>query len=53
MKRRTDACTVILLLVVAGFSHLRILGEENACLQQYGEAYREYMRRTPRYLLFF
>ena len=43
---------VILLLVATGFYHLRILGEERRCLEQYGEAYREYMRRVPRYLLF-
>ncbi|HOG45347.1 MAG TPA: isoprenylcysteine carboxylmethyltransferase family protein [Anaerolineae bacterium] len=44
---------VILLLVMVGFYHLRLLGEEDALLQQYGEAYREYMRRVPRYFVFF
>ncbi len=33
--------------------HLRILAEEQACLAQYGEAYRDYMKKTPRYFLFF
>jgi protein-S-isoprenylcysteine O-methyltransferase Ste14 len=33
-------------------SHLRILAEEEQCLKQYGENYKEYMENTPRYLLF-
>ncbi len=33
--------------------HFRILAEERACLAQYGEAYRAYMQRIPRYWLFF
>jgi protein-S-isoprenylcysteine O-methyltransferase Ste14 len=32
---------------------MRIVAEEKACLQQYGESYRSYMQRVPRYLLFF
>lgn len=44
---------VILYLVSAAFIHFRILGEETACLKQYGESYREYMGRVPRYFLFF
>ena len=35
------------------FLHTRILAEEKACLQRYGESYRDYMKRVPRYLLFF
>lgn len=34
-------------------SHLGILGEEEVCLRQYGDSYREYMQRVPRYLMFF
>ena len=34
-------------------SPLRILAEEKSCLRQYGDAYRSYMRRVPRYFLFF
>ena len=41
-----------LLLVGAGFYHFRILGEETACLKQYGEPYRQYLARVPRYFLF-
>lgn len=44
---------VVLLLVAAGFYHFRILGEEKACLKRYGESYRDYMNRVPRYFLFF
>lgn len=35
------------------FLHSRILAEEKACLDQYGDSYREYMKRVPRYFLFF
>jgi protein-S-isoprenylcysteine O-methyltransferase Ste14 len=35
------------------FLHTRILAEEQACLQRYGEAYRDLMKRVPRYFLFF
>jgi protein-S-isoprenylcysteine O-methyltransferase Ste14 len=44
---------VLLLSVRIVFNHFRILGEERACLEQYGDAYREYMERAPRYMLFF
>ena len=35
------------------FFHVRILAEEKACLERYGDSYREYMKRVPRYFLFF
>ena len=35
------------------FLHSRILAEEKACLQRYGDEYRDYMKRVPRYFLFF
>lgn len=35
------------------FTHLGILGEEQVCLQQYGEAYRAYLKRVPRYFILF
>jgi protein-S-isoprenylcysteine O-methyltransferase Ste14 len=44
---------ILLLAVATVFYHFRILGEENACLEQYGESYRSHMERVPRYLLFF
>lgn len=42
-----------MLIVTLFFSHSRILAEENACLTQYGDLYRNYMKRVPRYFLFF
>jgi protein-S-isoprenylcysteine O-methyltransferase Ste14 len=33
--------------------HYGILAEEEACLRRYGESYRAYMNRTPRYFLYF
>jgi protein-S-isoprenylcysteine O-methyltransferase Ste14 len=33
--------------------HVGILAEEDVCLKQYGEAYRAYMKRVPRYFLYF
>ena len=35
------------------FQHYGILAEEEACLQQYGDSYRAYMKRVPRYGLLF
>jgi protein-S-isoprenylcysteine O-methyltransferase Ste14 len=29
--------------------HGRVLAEEEACLKRYGETYRAYMQRVPRY----
>jgi len=34
-------------------AHYKVLAEERACLQVYGESYRSYMDRVPRYFLFF
>lgn len=41
------------LVMVAAFTtyHFRILGEEQACLEQYGDSYRSYMQRIPRYFV--
>lgn len=35
------------------FTHLGILGEEDVCTQRYGDAYRAYLKRMPRYFVFF
>ena len=44
----------LLLLVAARvFSHLSILAEEEACLRQYGDPYRAYVDRVPRYFVIF
>jgi protein-S-isoprenylcysteine O-methyltransferase Ste14 len=44
---------VILTVVIMVSGHFRILAEEKTCLNQYGESYRQYMERVPRYLLIF
>jgi len=44
---------LFLLLAIASmlFSHVRFVGfEERLCLEKYGDDYREYMKRTPRWL---
>ncbi|MBN2148108.1 MAG: DUF1295 domain-containing protein [Anaerolineales bacterium] len=33
--------------------HYGIIAEEEICLKQYGEPYRDYLKRIPRYFLFF
>lgn len=39
-------------LLLAVVSYPSILAQERYCLETYGDAYREYMKSTPRYLLF-
>ena len=53
------ACITIsswLALVILGVSriinHISILAQEQACIKQYGDSYKEYMKRIPRYFLF-
>jgi protein-S-isoprenylcysteine O-methyltransferase Ste14 len=41
-----------IVVVVGIIYHIQILDEETACIQKYGESYREYMGRIPRYILF-
>ncbi len=33
--------------------HFGIIAEEEICLERYGESYRDYLQRVPRYFLFF
>ncbi|MFW9986669.1 MAG: methyltransferase family protein [Candidatus Odinarchaeota archaeon] len=40
-----------ILVVSAIFNRARLIEEEKACLAKYGNSYREYMERVPRYLL--
>jgi protein-S-isoprenylcysteine O-methyltransferase Ste14 len=42
-----------ILVIVGIIYHRQILDEEAACMKKFGEGYREYMERTPRYFLFF
>jgi protein-S-isoprenylcysteine O-methyltransferase Ste14 len=39
-------------LVVAIIYHLQILAEEKACLEQYGDSFRAYVAKIPRYFWF-
>jgi protein-S-isoprenylcysteine O-methyltransferase Ste14 len=41
------------LLLSRLFQHFGILAEEEVCLKRYGESYRAFMERVPRYFLFF
>jgi len=40
-------------IISSVFLHFRILAEEKACLERYGDSYRDYMKCVPRYFLFF
>lgn len=44
---------LLLLAAARGFSHFGILAEEEVCLKQYGDSYRAYMERVPRYFVIF
>lgn len=44
---------VLALVMSKVFQHYGILAEEEVCLAQYSEPYRDYMKRVPRYFLFF
>jgi protein-S-isoprenylcysteine O-methyltransferase Ste14 len=41
-----------IILIVTIIYHLQILAEEKACLEQYGDSYRAYMAKVPRYFSF-
>jgi protein-S-isoprenylcysteine O-methyltransferase Ste14 len=42
-----------MLLMSRLLQHFGILAEEEVCLKRYGEPYRVFMERVPRYFLFF
>ncbi|WP_455143158.1 methyltransferase family protein [Candidatus Hodarchaeum mangrovi] len=44
---------LILLILSKIFNHFQILAQEEACIKRYGDSYREYLKRVPRYFLFF
>jgi protein-S-isoprenylcysteine O-methyltransferase Ste14 len=44
---------VLALLAARILSHYGIIAEEEVCLKQYGDSYQDYMRRVPRYFVFF
>ena len=43
---------LFILIISKYFGHVRTLAEEEACLEQYDDFYRAYMKRVPRYFLF-
>ena len=45
--------SVFFLAAARLLEHFGILAEEQVCLKQYGEAYRAYLKRVPRYFVFF
>jgi protein-S-isoprenylcysteine O-methyltransferase Ste14 len=44
---------LIIWIIYMVFSHLIILREERYCLKTYPETFQDYMRKVPRYILFF
>jgi protein-S-isoprenylcysteine O-methyltransferase Ste14 len=44
---------LFMLMMSRLLQHFGILAEEEACLRQYGDSYRAYMERVPRYFVFF
>ena len=44
---------LLLLLLARVLAHFSILAEEEVCIKNYGDSYREYMERVPRYFIFF
>ena len=44
---------VLLIAIGAVAAHVRVLAEEQSCLEQYGASYESYMKRVPRYFVFF
>jgi len=42
---------LFILIISKLFRHFGILAEEKACLERYGDSYRAYMKRVPRYFL--
>ena len=44
---------VLLLIPFHILQHMVVLAEESQCTKRYGEEFREYTRRVPRYFLFF
>jgi len=43
---------LVMLITSRALQHYGLLAEEEVCLKQYGDSYRAYMERVPRYFLF-
>ncbi len=44
---------LLTLMISRVLNHVSIVAQEQACIQQYGDSYIEYMKQIPRYFLFF
>jgi len=44
---------ILLLFIGKMFKHFSVLAEEEACIAIYGESYKEYMEKIPRFFIFF
>ena len=50
----TASWIILLLCVLQGiFSYPSMIAQERFCIDKYGEPYLEYMKKSPRYLIFF
>jgi protein-S-isoprenylcysteine O-methyltransferase Ste14 len=45
--------SLIILLISNILKHASVIAEEEACIALYGEKYKEYMKKIPRYFVFF
>lgn len=44
---------LLILFISKIIKHFSVLAEEEACVELYGESYKEYMEKIPRYFIFF
>jgi len=51
-NRHKDMALYWMVVIVGLIYHIQILDEEATCIKKYGESYRGYMKRIPRYFLF-
>ena len=45
--------SLMILIVSVLILHQSIIAEEQSCIAQYGESYKDFMKQVPRYFLFF
>jgi len=41
---------LLLIAILITLQHISVASEERWCLEKYGDAYREYMNRTPKWI---
>ena len=44
---------LIILAIDRIINHASIVAQEQSCIRQYGESYKQYLKEVPRYFLFF